>query len=228
MNGTAKRTNPRMSKQPVLILYGVAFYGIWILWEFCGKAWVGNAIENEFIAQFVKSGVIKNLIWTLPAILLVKHFQSNVYVGLKEMFSVKARWLKYLPIFLLMTIYLLGGVLLQKGELAISETFEASDLIIVLFVGITEEMVFRGWLLNATVGEKKKWLPVGINAILFLFIHFPVWIYEGKFIENFQTFGFLSIVLLSVLFSWTFLKSKRIWIPVLLHMYWDLLIFLFY
>lgn len=127
-----------------------------------------------------------------------------------------------------MTIYLLGGVILQKGTLTISETFVISDLIIVLFVGITEEMVFRGWFLNATVGETKMWVPIGINAVLFLLIHFPVWIYEGHFIENFQNLGFLSIVLLSVLFSWTFLKSKSIWIPIFLHMYWDLLMFLFY
>ena len=223
-----KETNARTVKLPVLILYGIAFYGIWTLWEFWGKAFIGNAIENETIAQFVKSGVIKNLVWTLPAVLLVKYFQDDVYVGLKELLTIKIRWLKYLPIFLLMTIYLLGGMILQNGKIAISETFRFSDLIIVLFVGITEEMVFRGWLLNATVGEKKKWLSVGINAILFLLIHFPVWIYEGQFIGNFQNLGFLSIVLLSVLFSWTFLKSKSIWVPIFLHMYWDLLMFLFY
>lgn len=228
MNCKAEKANPHASKLPVLLLYGIAFYGIWILWEFWGKAWIGHTVENEFIAQFLKSGVIKNLVWTLPAVLLVKYFQSDVYVGLKEMFAVKARLLKFLPIFLLLTIWLLGGAILQKGKLAISETFEAGDLIIVLFVGITEEMVFRGWLLNATVCEKKRWLPVGINAILFLFIHFPVWIYEGQFIQNFQTLGFLSILLLSILFSWTFLKSKNLWIPIFLHMYWDLMIFLFY
>lgn len=223
-----KRADHPVSKLPVLIIYGIVFYGIWILWELWGKSWIGNAVENEYAAQLVKSGVIKNLVWTLPAILLVKHFQSDIYVSLKDMFAVRTRLLKSLPIFLLMTIYLLVGLLLQKGKIAISETFEASDLIIVLFVGITEEMVFRGWLLNATVGEKQKWLPISINAVLFLFIHFPGWISEGQFIDHFQNLGFLSILLLSVLFSWTFLKSRSIWVPVFLHMYWDLLLFLFY
>ncbi len=98
-------------------------------------------------------------------------------------------------------------------------------MIIVLFVGITEEMVFRGWLLNATVSEKKKWMPVIINSLMFLFIHFPKWIHEGCFVENFQNMGFLSIIILSIIFSWTFIKSKNIWISILLHMYWDLLMF---
>ncbi|MDE6761083.1 MAG: CPBP family intramembrane metalloprotease [Lachnospiraceae bacterium] len=40
--------------------------------------------------------------------------------------------------------------------------------------------------------------------------------------------GFLSIIILSIIFSWTFIKSKNIWISILLHMYWDLLMFMFY
>lgn len=88
-----KEMNSRALKLPVLILYGIAFYGIWTLWEFWGKAFIGNSIENEYVAQFVKSGVIKNLVWTLPAVLLVRYFQNDVYVSMKEMFTVKARWL---------------------------------------------------------------------------------------------------------------------------------------
>lgn len=144
------------------------------------------------------------------------------------LFAVKTQLFRYFPIFILFTIYLFAGVLLQKGRISISASFQTSDLIIVLFVGITEEMVFRGWLLNAVVREKKKWIPVIINALLFLLIHFPKWICEGCFIENFQTLSFLSIIILSIIFSWTFIKSKNIWIPILLHMYWDLLMFLFY
>lgn len=223
-----KKNNNHLSKSSVLIVYIVAFYSIWTMWEFWAKPFISNAIENEYIAQFIKSGVIKNLVWTLPAILLINYFKSDIYVGLKDMFAIKRQLLKYLPIFLLFTVWLLVGVILQKGKISISETFGFSHLIIVLFVGITEEMVFRGWLLNATVSEKKKWVPVIINAIMFLCIHFPSWICEGHFIESFQNLDFLGIIILSFIFSWTFIKSKNIWIPILLHMYWDLLMFIFY
>ncbi|MCH5253072.1 MAG: CPBP family intramembrane metalloprotease, partial [Lachnospiraceae bacterium] len=47
--------------------------------------------------------------------------------------------------------------ILQKGRLEMAETFGLCDVITVLFVGLTEEMVFRGWLLNATITEKRKW-----------------------------------------------------------------------
>ena len=75
-------------------------------------------------------------------------------------------------------------------------------------------MVFRGWLLNITVSEKRKWLPIMINAVMFLLIHFPIWIKSGVFIDSFTSLNFLC--------------SKSIWIPITLHMYWDLLMCLFY
>lgn len=220
----------RYSKTTALIVYTVVFYGLWTAWEFLIKDMISASVKNEYLSQFIKSGVVKNLFWVLPAVLLVKRFDGEVYAGIREMFTTKVKVWRYLPIFLLFTVYLLGGVILQKGGITVSETFKLSDIIIVLFVGITEETVFRGWLLNAFIGKKgnKKWLAVAANSVMFLLIHFPVWIHSGVFIEEFRSFGFLSILILSGIFGWTFIKSKNIWIPVTLHMYWDLLMFLFF
>lgn len=220
------KTKNNVLKLSVLTVYGILFYGIWTVWAFWGTSSI--TIENEYVSQFIKSGVVKNLVWTLPALLLIDHFKSDMYVGLKEMFTANVKLLKYLPIFLFFTAYLLIGAVITKGRLAFSETFGLSDLITVLFVGITEETVFRGWLLNATVSEKKKWAAVIINSLMFLLIHFPIWICSGEFITNFQNLGFLSVLILSMIFSLTFIKSKNILIPIFLHMYWDLLIFMLY
>lgn len=223
-----KITNTNRAKLHVLIVYGVAFYIIWSVWEFLGKSFLNSAIENEIISQFIKSGIIKNLVWTFPAILMIDHFKSDVYISLKEMFTTKFKWLKYLPIYMIFTVYILAGCFLKNGKLEIVGNFGVDDIIIVLFVGLTEEMVFRGWLLNATLHENKKWICIMINAIMFLAIHFPKWIYTGIFISSFTEFGFLSIFVLSFIFSWTFIKSRNIFIPITLHMYWDLLMMMFY
>ena len=219
-----------LSKTTALIVYIIVFYGLWTGWEFCVKDLISALITNEYLSQFIKSGVIKNLFWVLPAVLLVKRFDDGVFVGLREMFTSKVRVWRYLPVFLLFSVYLIGGAVLTNGGLSVSDTFGLSKLIIVLFVGITEEMVFRGWLLNAFIGKNgsKKWLAILANSVMFLLIHFPVWIHSGVFIEEFRSFGFLSILILSGIFGWTFIKSKNIWIPVTLHMYWDLLMFLFF
>ena len=215
-------------KISVMTIYIIIFYAIWIVFELIIKDFLDSVIVNVNLCQFVKSGIIKNIVWTFPAIMLVKHYKNDVSISLKEMFDIRCNWIKYLPIFALFTIYLLVGALLLNGEIAIVDEFDIDKIIIVLFVGLTEEMVFRGWLLNATIQEDKKWKGIIINAIMFVVIHFPIWIHDGIFISCFTEFTFLSVLVLSVIFSWTFIKSRNILIPITLHMYWDLLVFMFY
>jgi len=214
-------------KKSILIIYIIIFYSIWTIFELYGKTYIDNVIEIKYISQLIKSGIIKNLVWTLPAILLIYHFKSDVYITLKEMISSKVNWLKYLPIFMIFTAWILGGSILQNGKLEITSNFGINEVIIVIFVGITEEIVFRGWLLNATIREDKKWIFILVNAMMFLIIHFPKYIYTGSFTSIFTSFDFLCIIALSIIFSQTFLKSKNILIPIFLHTYWDLLAFMF-
>ncbi|MBE6844141.1 MAG: CPBP family intramembrane metalloprotease [Ruminococcus sp.] len=213
-------------KTSILIIYLVAFFGLWTVFEFIGKDFIDSFIENNAANQFVKSGITKNLVWTLPAIMLVKYFKDDVYVSLKDMFNIKVNWLKYIPVFIAFTVYIAVSELLQNGRIAVNDDFGAESIIIVLFVGLTEEMVFRGWLLNITVCEDKKWLYILFNALLFLAIHFPRWICDGMFISAFTSLGFISVLILSVIFSLIFIKSRNILVPITLHMYWDLLMFM--
>ena len=221
-----KRMNDVL-KMPVLIIYVIVFYIIWTVWEFWIKTFISNAFGNECISQLIKSGIIKNLVWTFPAILLVQYFKSDVCIPLKEMFSTKVNWLKYLPIFILFTAYILAGAILKNGVVEIVRDFGIDKIIIVLFVGLTEEMVFRGWLLNATIHENRKWIYIIINAVMFLAIHFPTWIYSGNVIGHLTSLQFIELMALSVIFSITFIKSRSILVPITLHMYFDLLVFMF-
>ena len=178
-------------------------------------------------SQILKE-VIKGLIWTVPALLLIGKNPGFVKISLKEMFTVKVRWLRYLWLFALFAVYILAGAYHRTGTLAISKDFSMDHVIILLFVGITEETVFRGWLLNTMISDKRKWPAVSVNALMFLVIHFPRWIVEGEFIASFIGFGFLSLIALSVAFSLVFVKSKNILVPICLHTFWDLLMFLFF
>ena len=201
-------------KYLALIIYSLCFYAIWSVFELFVKDHIGS--------QLIKSGVIKPAVWVLPAMLLVHKFRDSVQVGLKEMFTTRVKWWRYLWVYALLAAWvLLGGF--QYGGLSFVIKLDA--LIVVLFVGITEEMVFRGWLLNATVKDMPGWLAVLINTILFLGVHFPRWIQEGIFISTFTSFNFIGIVALSVIFSISFLKSKNLLVPITMHMLYDLMMF---
>lgn len=209
----------KQNKTKVLVIYCALFFALW--------AWVELFLFPK-IDTAIANAAIKTLVWAVPAAILIYRFREGVFIPLTEMFTAKVNWLKYLPIFLFFTVYILAGAFLQKGNLTISAEFGLDDVITVLFVGITEELVFRGWLLNMTIRENKNWLPIGVNALLFLAVHFPVWIRNGVLISSFTDLSFLCVLLLSVVFSCTFIKSKNILVPIVLHMYWDLLMFLLF
>lgn len=217
--------NQQKIKPAALVIYTLVFYCIWSLFEFFIKDAVSAAIGNTLIAQFIKTGIIKNLVWTLPAVSLIRFFQNDSYLSLKEMFANKVNVSKYVPLFLAFTAYILLASLLTRGN--ISASIGGNELIILLFVGITEETVFRGWLLNATVTENRKWLSILVNAVMFLLIHFPFWIASGEFANVSVISNSICVLALSVIFSLSFIKSRSLWIPVALHTYWDLLVFLF-
>lgn len=211
-----------------LVIYFIVFYVAWAI----STLWlmpIIDLITNEYIASIIKVAILKNLVWTVPAGFLIKKYQDSVEISLNDMFTNKVSWLKYLPIFLLFTIYILVCNYKQYGSIIISPDFKYTDLITVLFVGLTEELVFRGWLLNSIIKGKKDddiYIPIVINALLFLSIHFPRWIADGILITNFASLGFIQVMLLSAIFSYIFIKTKSILVPIALHMYWDLLVFL--
>lgn len=200
-------------KYITLIIYCVCFYAIWALFVF--------RFEGTMFSLW--SGIIKTVVWVLPAMLLVHRFRDSVQISLKEMFTTKVNLFEHLWVYAVLVIWVLLGGIFQPG--GFSFVIELDSMIIVLFVGITEEMVFRGWLLNATVDRMPQWLAIAINAILFLLIHFPRWISEGVFIGLITSFNFVGIIVLSVLFSHSFLKSRNILIPVTMHMLYDLMVF---
>ena len=206
------------------ILCYVILYLVWSLKAFLLNPVLSQVIERDSALWYlISDGIMKNLCWTLPAVLLIRKFDDDLFIRKQELFQLPKDWKAYLPVFAFVTAYcVLSSVISHRGFYFNSDGL--TECLAYIFVGITEEFVFRAFLLNATVTEKNKYYAVGVNAVLFLCIHFPTWIIHGNFIANFANFGFVTIILLSIFFSWSMLKFRNIWIPVGLHMLWDVLV----
>jgi len=211
------KTNSKL--RAVLISYAIIFYGLWSLLELYLKTKIG-------IDEFTKEVYIKCVLWLIPAILIHFKFSDNMFINKKMYLLNKKCWIS-VPIMLLFTTYIVISEYFTNGELAISESFGINTIIDVLSIAIGEEMVFRGLFLNAALKEKKKYSTVFINSLMFLAIHFPVWIQSGTFISAFTGGGFITVLLLSCIFSFAFIKTKSIWTAVILHFWWDFLLFMF-
>lgn len=218
-----------------LSIYYIGLFTVWLAVEWLFHSnfiSTSDPVRYWLIQSGIKEGVLKILIWLIPAVVLVRAYRSRLFISLEQMFQRRVNWTKLLPIFIFFTIYLVGGAYyVFDGKISIAQGFVWPQLLWVLFVGVTEEMVFRGWLLNATIKDAsrcKLWAMVAINSVLFLGIHIPIWIFTNQLGAVFSSFSFLSVIALSFIFSWTFIKTKSIVPAIILHMYWDLLMILFY
>lgn len=212
------KTNSKLRTS--LIIYAMILYGLWSLLELYLKTQIG-------FDEFTKEVYIKLVFWLLPAIVIHFRFSDNMFIKKEEMYLLRKNCWIFVPIMLLFTIYIFISEYLTNGKITISESFGINTVVEVLSIAIGEEMVFRGLFLNAILNDNKKYLAVFINSLMFLVIHFPAWIQGDIFISVFTSGGFITVLLVSCIFSFVFIKTKSIWTAIFLHFWWDLLLFMF-
>ena len=203
-----------------MVIYLVVFYSLWSIRELIVRPIMVDSLDD--LAFQIVGAIIKLLVWTIPAVILIKHYESDMWISLKEMLKNKVKWWHYISVLIAFFIYNLVSAWISFGKVEIHQNFVPTSLIgMVLFVGVTEEAVFRGWLLNALLKKTEIWHAILLNAFLFILIHYPIWIYKGYDFTYFIS-GSISVLLLSIIFSWAFIKSKNIFVPMVLHMSWNL------
>lgn len=203
-----------------LVMYTIILYSFWSLLELYLKTKIG-------IDEFTKEVYIKCVVWLVPAILIHFNFSDDMFIKKEEMYLLNKKCWIAVPMMLLLAVYIIINEYLINGKFEINESFGINTVVEVLSIAVGEEMVFRGLFLSAILRDKKKYLAVFINSLLFLAIHFPMWIQSGTFISAFTSGGFITVLLLSCIFSFAFIKTKSIWTAVFLHFGWDFLLFIF-
>ncbi|MBP8594439.1 MAG: CPBP family intramembrane metalloprotease [Ruminococcus sp.] len=206
----------------IYILYYLCLLAAWALQVYL----VSGRLEESFstgVSDLILDGIFKTVIWSIPAVFMMKRYGDRLYVK-KDILAPKKEICLFLAIFAAFTVYILMIKYRQSGKIALAEDFTPLLVPVYLFVGFNEEIVFRGWLLNSIYKEDKMWQTFLLNGLMFLVIHFPTWILHGSFVSNMTSGAFLSIVFLSFVFSFSFVKTKNIIFPALLHFWWDLLI----
>ena len=210
--------------QKIYIIFLVLFYAVWTIAELIIHPALNQVIaDGSVLSQIVFDWILKNLCWTAPALILIKKFDAKLYIPAKKLFKNPVDMKEVLLVFCLEIAFcIVNSVASHNGFYFRAEGLQ--ECIGFVFVGVTEELVFRAFLLNSVITEKNKNFAVILNAILFLCIHFPIWILYGNFIAYMTSFSFMMIILLSIFFSWTMLYFKNIWVTIGVHMLWDILV----
>ena len=218
-------------KRPVwkpLIIYLILFFAAWTASELLLVPRLAGLSKPALI--LVREVGLKGLIWLLPALLLIRRYDDSLAVPLRDLYRKPKSWSLCIEILVILAVCLALGSLLRSRSLSLSPEFIPADLIWIVLVGLMEETVFRGWLLNLLLepgdleGNSFPWKPVALTSVLFLLIHFPLWYRTGALAANLAGGAFVSILFLSILFSWTFLRTRSLLVPIVIHSFWDLLV----
>jgi len=82
-----------------------------------------------------------------------------------------------------------------------------------MLLAFSEELLFRGYILNNLMESFNKWAALIISAVLFALFHLSN--------PGISTIPFVSIFLAGILFGINYIYTKNLWFSILLHFGWN-------
>jgi membrane protease YdiL (CAAX protease family) len=96
-------------------------------------------------------------------------------------------------------------------------SFSANDFFIeagiIAFIAVSEELVFRGYILNNLMQSFNKWIALLISAILFTLFH--------VINPGIGAIPLASLFLAGILFGLNYIYTKNLWFSIMLHFSWN-------
>ena len=199
-----------------LVVYFSAFFIIWALNEIIIDPFINE--NYSFIFHLLFRRILKITVWVVPVFLYLRYVDcTNAFTFIKaNKYTIKSlKW----------TVIGIGFYTLRT---ILQLRFTPSEMIsmnlgveawtgAVLFVGITEEIVFRGFLLEKLRRNVGFGYSNIISSILFVLIHFPIWYMRG--ILEFPTIllTMISVFIISIFQGYIFNKGESIWPSAISH-----------
>ena len=118
--------------------------------------------------------------------------------------------------FLIMSAGLLTLISLNQVEF-LKYNFSIKDIVLAILVyiivAITEEVLFRGYILRNFMGSFNNYMALVVSSILFALAH--------GFNPNMDWFSYLNLFLAGILLGATYVYTKNLWFPIALHFSWN-------
>lgn len=118
-----------------------------------------------------------------------------------------------MPIILLISFFAMNAWIAFEWN----EQFEIIALLPIISFAIIEEMIFRGIIFQALV-ERFGMIKVSLlSAMLFSMAHLAN--------PNYEPISMLNTFLASLVFSYAWYHTRGLWLPILLHVSWNLMLY---
>ena len=132
---------------------------------------------------------------------MLKEFGTGLFMGI-------------VPIIFLIVLYSMNAWI----DLKWNSQFEMASILPIISLAIIEELIFRGIIFQALV-ERFGMITISfIFALLFSMAHLAN--------PNFEPIAMLNTFLVSLVFSYSWYHTRGLWLPILLHISWNLMVYL--
>lgn len=212
-----------MEKKKNIWTYFIKMFIIFMVIFFASQ--IGMVIlHNSFTYLKYGPDIIMQSIWAVLVIIVVYTFKNDyIFKEEKEKTStgLKLGW----PLLLIAAIYLILNIvviIINGSEFNIPTILNLATYC--LLIGVVEEFLCRGWLLNEFLerfsnNKKNIILSIILSSIVFGFIHIFN-IMAGQSLTD-TIAQVIHATFLGIAFSLIYYKTKNIWSVVLIHGIWD-------
>ncbi len=150
-----------------------------VLWAMVTNAWNYTRLffgtQRGSLINYIYD-FISRFLWAVPAIILLKLYAKDIPTTWKQLFTNKPHMKPFIITVAIIIIYTLGAMFFNHGGFWINPTFNFyKHFPTFVMVAFVEELVYRGWGLNALsafVSERKANI---ISTILFVLLHLPAY-----------------------------------------------------
>ena len=132
---------------------------------------------------------------------MLKEFGTGLFMGI-------------VPIIFLIVLYSMNAWI----DLKWNSQFEMASILPIISLAIIEELIFRGIIFQALVERFGMITITFIFALLFSMAHLAN--------PNFEPIAMLNTFLVSLVFSYSWYHTRGLWLPILLHISWNLMVYL--
>ena len=216
--------NPK--KQTLLGVFSML--GFIVLWAVVTDAW--NYSARLFPGHILHAGTylygyLSRLFWMLPAFILIRRFDQNLFWNKTQLFSRPKPEPVFFAFIVLTTIYALTFMIRNDHPRHITSGSLLLLTLKFLIVGVGEETVFRGWGCNLLMKVRSNAASLVISALLFVALHWPAYFIRLLLYGQFNWPGFavqsISALFCGLLFAVMLKRSGTLWNPILAHFYYD-------
>lgn len=142
--------------------------------------------------------------------------EKFIDIGLRIKNKMKSFWTGFaIGAFIILSgfglLEILGEIIIQKINLDFTKLL--SSITLFILVSLTEEILFRGYVLRNLMYSFNKYKALLISSFIFSLLH--------GFNPNIDIIGITSIFLSGILLGITYIHTKNLWFPIALHFSWN-------